>query len=189
MADLTQLISEVKQGDGDAGQRLLLLVYQELRKLAAAKLAREKPGHTLEATALVHEAYLRLVGNEDAGWQNRGHFFAAAAEAMRRILVDHARAKKADKRGGDWQRISFAGLPLASPAPDDLLLLDETLGELTREDPVCGKLVELRYFAGLSVEEAAAALGISAATAYRHWSFARAWLYAQMGLNKTPAVE
>jgi len=188
MPDVTQILNAIDSGDAQAAGDLLPLVYAELRKLAEHRMKAESADHTLEATALVHEAYLRLVGKNDPGWQNRGHFFAAAAEAMRRILVDHARAKHADKRGGDWQRISLAGIaPEALGAPDELLLLDETLRELAKQDPICGKLVELRYFAGLTVEEAAATLGISPATGYRHWAFARAWLHAQMGLaRKSP---
>ena len=181
MPNVTQILHTIDSGDAKAAAELLPLVYEELRKLAQDRMSAEAPDHTLQATALVHEAYIRLVGKNDPGWQNRGHFFAAAAEAMRRILVDHARAKQADKRGGDWQRISLeAAGNLALVASDDVVLLDETLRELTRHDPLGGKLVELRYFAGLSVDEAGAAMGISAATAYRHWSFARAWLHSQM---------
>lgn len=167
MADFTQILQAIDSGDAKAAAELLPLVYAELRNLAEHRMRAESPDHTLEATALVHEAYIRLVGKQDPGWQNRGHFFAAAAEAMRRILVDHARAKNADKRGGDWQRVSLAAVaPEALGAPDELLLLDETLSELAKQDPLCGKLVELRYFAGLTVDEAAATLGIYSATAY-----------------------
>lgn len=181
MSDVTRILSEIESGDPSAAEQLLPLVYDELRKLAAAKLAEEKPGQTLQATALVHEAYLRLADVEKAQhWNSRGHFFGAAAEAMRRILVDHARRKKAEKRGGDHQRVDLENLPLAHIASDDLIQLDETLERLAGEDPLGAKLVELRCFAGLSVEEAAAALQISAATAYRHWAFARAWLHSQM---------
>lgn len=189
MSDVTRILSQIESGDPSAADQLLPLVYEELRKLAAARLAQERPGRTLQATALVHEAYLRLVDGDAAQrWNSRGHFFAAAAEAMRRILVDEARRKKAIKRGGDLHRISLeeAG-QFAEVAPDELIVLDESLQELGRQDPLGGKLVELRYFAGMSMEEAAAVLGISAATAYRHWSFARAWLHCQLGRSdKSP---
>jgi RNA polymerase sigma factor (TIGR02999 family) len=181
MPDVTQILHAIDSGDARAASELLPLVYDELRKLAAARMNGEWAGHTLQATALVHEAYLRLVGDADPGWQNRGHFFAAAAEAMRRILVDYARAKNADKRGGDWDRISLeAAGDLTATPPADVLLIDETLRELSRHDPQSAKLVELRYFGGLSVEEAAAVVGVSTATAYRHWSFARAWIVARI---------
>jgi RNA polymerase sigma factor (TIGR02999 family) len=179
--ELTQFLAAIEQGDPSAAGQLLPLVYGELRKLAEQRMRAESSDHTLQPTALVHEAYIRLVGETDSHWQGRGHFFAAAAIAMRRILVDHARAKQADKRGGDWQRVTLEAVENAQfTSPDDLLLLDETLQELSKQDPVCGKLVELRYFAGLSVEEAAAAIDISTATAYRHWSFAKAWLHARI---------
>jgi RNA polymerase sigma factor (TIGR02999 family) len=164
-------------GRADAGQ-LLPLVYEELRKLAAARLAQEAPGNTLTATALVHEAYLRLVGPQgDARWDNRGHFFAAAAEAMRRILVDAARRKRTEKHGGHRHRVELRDVP-ADPAVADeqLLALDAALTRLAAEDPVAARVVELRHFAGLSIEDAAATLGLSRATAYRHWTYARAWL-------------
>jgi len=180
MPDVTQILQAIDSGDAKAASELLPLVYDELRKLAALRMNGEGAGHTLQATALVHEAYIRLVGKQDPGWQNRGHFFAAAAEAMRRILVDHARATNADKRGGDWERVSLENAGDLS-APDNVLVIDETLCELAALDPLSAKLVELRYFAGLSVEEAAAIAGISTATAYRHWSFARAWIVAQIG--------
>jgi RNA polymerase sigma factor (TIGR02999 family) len=186
MSDVTHILSEIEAGVPAASEKLLPLVYDELRKLAAAKLALEKPGQTLQATALVHDAYIRLVDVEKAQhWNSRGHFFGAAAEAMRRILVDEARRKSAAKRGGGGMRVSLeAAGPVALDAPDEILLLDESLEELGREDPLGGKIVELRYFAGLSVEDAALALGISAATAYRHWSFARAWLHCHIGHSK-----
>jgi len=189
MADVTRILSAIEQGDPTAAEQHLPLVYEELRTLAAQKMAQEKPGQTLQATALVHEAYIRLVDTDKVQhWNSRGHFFAAAAEAMRRIMVDNARHKKAEKQGGDRRRISLdeAG-PLAQVTPDELILLDEALHELGQQDPLGGKLVELRYFAGLSVEEAAAALGISAATGYRHWSFARAWLHCQIGRSRRSA--
>lgn len=182
MHEVTRILSAVEQGDPQAAEQLLPLVYDELRRLAAEKMREEKPGQTLQATALVHEAYIRLVDVEKVQhWNSRGHFFAAAAEAMRRILVDYARRKKAEKRGGDWHRVSLEAAELVAEAPpDELLILDEALQELTAEDPLAGKLVELRYFAGLSCEEAAAIVGVSAATAYRHWSFARAWLHSRI---------
>jgi RNA polymerase sigma factor (TIGR02999 family) len=164
----------------------LPLVYDELRRLAAQKLAQEKPGQTLQATALVHEAYTRLVGGGEAVggerlWESRGHFFAAAAEAMRRILIDRAREKHAAKRGGGRKKLSIDAIDVATRAtPDQLLALDDALAKLAREDPAAGRLVELRYFAGLTVEEAGKALGMSTATAYRHWKYARAWLRSEL---------
>jgi RNA polymerase sigma factor (TIGR02999 family) len=187
--DLTRFLDGIEQGDTGAADLLLPLVYDELRRLAAQRMKAESPDHTLRPTALVHEAYMRLMGNADSHWQSRGHFFAAAAVAMRRILIDHARAKRADKRGGEWQRVGLEAVEnVAIAAPDDLLLLDETLTVLSTRDAVGGKLVELRYFAGLTMEEAAEALGIfSSATAYRHWSFARAWLHSQISRDQTKA--
>src|SRR6476659_5762100 len=181
MSDVTRILSQIEQGDPQAAERLLPLVYDELRKLAAAKLAQEKPGQTLQATALVHEAYVRLVGTQDPGWNSRGHFFAAAAEAMRRILVDSARRKRRPKHGGDRRRLGLDSLAL--PVEDrfhDLLALDEALDELARREPLKAELVKLRYFAGLSIEEAAACLGIAPITAKRYWAVARAWLYAAL---------
>ena len=183
MSAVTQILSAIEQGDPHAAEQLLPLVYDELRKLAAAKLAQEKPGQTLEATALVHEAYLRLVDVEKAGhWDSRGHFFAAAAEAMRRILIDAARAKASHKRGGGaWKRIDLNRADLVShAAPDDLLILDDTLEKLARSDAQAAQLVKLRFFAGLSVEQAADLLGLSRSTAYERWTFARAWLYSEL---------
>jgi RNA polymerase sigma factor (TIGR02999 family) len=182
MSDVTRILKSIEDGDPQAADELLPLVYDELRKLAAAKMAHEKPGQTLQATALVHDAYIRLVDIEKAQhWNSRGHFFAAAAEAMRRILVDSARTKQSKKRGGDWHRVSLdqAG-QLKSVDADQLLLLDDALEQLRKNDDLGARLVELRYFAGLSVEEAAEAIGIAAATAYRHWSFARAWLHCRI---------
>ncbi len=178
MSDVTQILSQIEQGDPQAVEKLLPLVYDELRKLAAAKFAMEKPGQTLQATALVHDAYLRLVDVEQAQhWNSRGHFFGAAAEAMRRILVESSRQKQRLKRGGDWQRLSLtAADPAAQSPPVDVLALDEALTDLDREHPQKAQLVKLRYFAGLTLDEAAAALGISTATADRHWRYARAWL-------------
>jgi RNA polymerase sigma factor (TIGR02999 family) len=182
MSDVTHILSAIEQGDPHAAAQLLPLVYEELRKLAAQKMAQETPGQTLQATGLVHEAYLRLVDVEQAQhWNSRGHFFAAAAEAMRRILIDCAREKLAVKRGGDRKRVPLATIdPPAGTPPEDLLALDEALEQLTRLDPTAGQLVKLRYFAGLSVEQAAASLNLATATAYRHWTFARAWLHRQV---------
>jgi RNA polymerase sigma factor (TIGR02999 family) len=178
MSEVTRILSAIEAGDPSAAEDLLPLIYDELRQLAAQKLALEKPGQTLQATALVHEAYLRLVGNSDERhWNSRGHFFAAAAQAMRNILVDNARRKRREKHGGGRQRLA---LDEALPAPPDdadaLLALDEALSRLAAEDPEAARIVQVRYFAGLSVEEAAQALGISRAHAYRQWTFARAWL-------------
>src|SRR5438067_2339178 len=179
MAAVTQLLDAAAAGDPSAAAELLPLVYDELRKLAAARLAAENPGQTLQPTALVHEAYLRLVGDQE--FDGRGHFFAAAAEAMRRILVDNARRKRAEKHGGGRLRHDAAELPLAAPAPaDDLVALDEALDRLAAADPQKAELVKLRYFAGLTIEQAAAALDISPATAKRHWAYARAWLYRRV---------
>jgi RNA polymerase sigma factor (TIGR02999 family) len=182
MSEVTRILSAIEQGDPEAGEELLPLVYDALRKLAAQKMAQEAPGQTLQATALVHEAYLRLVDVETAQhWKSRGHFFAAAAEAMRRILIDRAREKLALKRGGEWKRVPLEEVePAAGTPPEDLLALDEALQQLTSLDPTAGKMVKLRYFAGLSVDQAAAALGVAVPTAYRHWSFARAWLHSQI---------
>jgi RNA polymerase sigma factor (TIGR02999 family) len=168
-------------------KRLWPLVYDELRRLAAQKLAQEKTSQTLQPTALVHEAYLRLQGSGDAtqcgeqGWDSPGHFFAAAAEAMRRILIDRARKKRSAKRGGGSKRIDIDAIDLATQAtPDQLLAVDDALAKLTREDPAAARLVELRYFAALTVDEAGKALGMSTATAYRHWKYARAWLHSEL---------
>jgi RNA polymerase sigma factor (TIGR02999 family) len=185
VADVTQILSAIEAGDPGAAAELLPLVYDELRKLAAARLAEEKPGQTLQPTALVHEAYLRLVGGDAAlQWDGRGHFFAAAAEAMRRILVDDARRRQARKRGGGMRRVDLdATAPAAPPdesAADDLLALDEALRQFEAEEPLRARLVKLRYFAGLSIPEAAAALGVSVATAKRHWVYARSWLYGKV---------
>jgi RNA polymerase sigma factor (TIGR02999 family) len=180
MSQVTCILSAIEQGDPSAAGQLLPLVYDELRKLAARKLAREKPGQTLQATALVHEAYLRLVGGqEERSYRDRSHFFAAAATAMRRILIERARRKLTRKRGGDLQRQPLEAI--AAPEPDEeLLALDEALDRLAEIDPKKAKLVELRYFAGLTSEPAAAVRGISATTADRHWAYARAWLQAEV---------
>jgi RNA polymerase sigma factor (TIGR02999 family) len=190
MSDVTQILSAIEQGDPHAAEQLLPLVYRELRRLAAHKLAQEQPGQTLEPTALVHEAYLRLVDTEKARrWNSRGHFFAAAAEAMRRILIDSARRKQAEKHGGGRQRADFAQAEAVAAAPsEDLLALDEALGRLTQHDSAAGQLAKLRYFAGLSVGQAAEALGLSRSNAYRLWTFARAWLRCQLaGDRQDPA--
>ena len=180
MSDVTRILSEIQAGDPSAADQLLPLVYNELRKLAAAKLAKEKSGNTLQATALVHEAYLKLVGGETPrSYQGRSHFFGSAATAMRQILVDNARAKLAEKRGGDRERKPLDDLAVAKP-DEELLALHEALDELAIQDPVKAKLVELRYFAGLTGDQAAAVLGISTSTADRHWVFARAWLQAKV---------
>jgi RNA polymerase sigma factor (TIGR02999 family) len=178
MTEVTQLLTALDRGDPHAAAQLLPLVYDELRRLAAARLAAEPSGHTLEPTALVHEAYLRLVGTPGSDqWDHRGHFFAAAAEAMRRILVDGARRKATTRRGGTRQRQALDPEAAAMPEPrEDLLALDAALDQLAAEDPLKADLVKLRYFAGLSLAEAAAALGLSERTAGRHWAFARAWL-------------
>jgi len=188
MSEITQVLDDVRQGKAGAAAELLPLVYDELRKLAATKLARETPGQTLDATALVHEAYVRLVASEgreapDSAQQfdHRGHFFAAAAEAMRRILVENARKKKAEKHGGGLQRHDAAEVPIAAPEPaEDLVALDEALDKLAEIDPAKAELVKLRYFAGLTIEQAADALDISAATAKRYWAYSRAWLFQQI---------
>jgi RNA polymerase sigma factor (TIGR02999 family) len=178
MSDVTQILSAIEQGDPHAAEQLLPLVYDELRKLAAQKLAQEAPGQTLQATALVHDAYLRLVDVQKAQqWNSRGHFFAAAAEAMRRILIDNARRKRRPKHGGDRQRVDLDEVLAAADPHEDLLALDEALTRLAEQEPVKAELVKLRYFAGLSLEEAATCLGISPATAKRYWAVARAWLF------------
>jgi RNA polymerase sigma factor (TIGR02999 family) len=182
MNEVTRILSAIDQGDTRASEQLLPLVYGELRKLAAARLAREKPGQTLQATALVHEAYLRLVGPDGGrGWDGRGHFFAAAAEAMRRILVENARRKQAAKAGGGRERVDLADAELAIEGPRlDLLALDEALAALEAKDKRKADLIKLRYFAGLTTEEAAHALGISASTADNDWAYARSWLRIAM---------
>jgi RNA polymerase sigma factor (TIGR02999 family) len=178
MSEVTQILSAIQQGDPHAAEQLLPLVYAELRKLAAQRLARETPGQTLQATALVHEVYLRLVDAEQARhWNGRGHFFAAAAEAMRRILIDDARRKRRPKHGGDRRRVELADVLPAAPPHHDLLALDEALTRLAEQEPAKAELVKLRFYAGLSLAEAAACLGISPATAKRHWAVARAWLF------------
>lgn len=183
MPDVTRLLDAAAAGDPAAAADLLPLVYAELRKLAAQRIVQEKPGQTLQATALVHEAYLRLVGGgQSQDWNGRGHFFAAAAEAMRRILVESARRKKTEKHGGQRQRIDFSQAePMTQADPDAVLDLDEALTILAGEDPEAAAVAKLRLFVGLSVEEAAQALSTSRANAYRQWAYARAWLHARLG--------
>jgi RNA polymerase sigma factor (TIGR02999 family) len=182
MNELTRILSGIEQGDPHAAEQLLPLVYDELRKLAAQKLAQEKPGQTLEATALVHEAYLRLVGPDPLQhWDNRRHFFAAAAEAMRRILIDKVRDKRRLKRGGGWQRLRLDQFSLSvSEPPEEFLALDEAVTKLAEEDARCAELVKLRLFAGLTLSEAAVSIGIARRTADRWWAFARSWLYEEL---------
>jgi RNA polymerase sigma factor (TIGR02999 family) len=181
VSDVTRILSAIEHGDPHAAGELLPLVYQELRQLAAQKLAHEVPGQTLQPTALVHEAYLRLVGAEhESPWDNRGHFFAAAAEAMRRILVDNARRKQCQKHGGGRRRVPLAEFHRITESPQDLLDLDNALTRLAAEEPAKAQLVQLRFFAGLSTPEAAAALGISVATAERWWAYARTWLFSEL---------
>jgi RNA polymerase sigma factor (TIGR02999 family) len=184
MSDVTRILNALERGDGKATDELLPLVYEELRLLAAQKLSHEAPGQTLQATALVHEAYLRLVGDAPHSWNSRGHFFSAAAEAMRRILVENARRKNSGKRGGGQRRVdldeSEASCP-TSPDPESLIALDEALRRLSQVDAAKAEVVKLRYFAGLTIEQTAASLGISPATAKRLWTYARAWLIREMG--------
>ncbi len=176
MSDVTQILQALSD-DSTTAEELMPLVYEELRLLAASKMAKESPGHTLQATALVHEAWLHIT-NGGQEFKNRSHFFSAAAEAMRRILVDNARRKKAVKRGGDMERVAFDGIDVVADADDEeLLAVHEVLGTLEKEDPLIAELVKLRFFAGMNIDEAALSLEISRSTAKRHWSFARAWLY------------
>jgi RNA polymerase sigma factor (TIGR02999 family) len=182
MSDVTRILSAIEQGDQHAAEQLLPLIYDELRKLAAQKLAQEMPGQTLQATALVHEAYLRLVdGDKAAPWNSRGHFFAAAAEAMRRILVDQARKKNSLKHGGGLERVPLDEVEIGSPQPTlDLLAVNDALEKLERLDKASAGLVKLRFYAGLTLSQAADALGISCSTADRQWAYARAWLHAEL---------
>ena len=182
MADVTQILSAIEQGDPHAARELLPLVYDELRKLAAVRMAAEASEHTLQATALVHEAYVRLVdGARAQHWDSRGHFFAAAAEAMRRILINRARDRTRQKRGGGWKRIDLDQFAAIDAVADEhLLALDDALNQLSTEDRACAELVKLRFFAGLTVDEAATALGVSRRTADRYWAYARAWLYDRL---------
>jgi RNA polymerase sigma factor (TIGR02999 family) len=183
MSDVTRILHKIDEGDPEATEKLLPVVYDELRRLASQRLANESPGQTLQATALVHEAYLRLVDTErQQKWDSRGHFFAAAAEAMRRILVENARRKGRIKHGGQQQRVELQDdQPMAETPSEDLLALDEALANFEREQPDKAQLIKLRYFAGLTEEQAAEAMGISRATASRYWTFGRAWLYKEIG--------
>jgi RNA polymerase sigma factor (TIGR02999 family) len=187
MSDVTHILQAIENGDPRAANELLPLVYQELRRLATHKMAQEAPGHTLQPTALVHEAWLHLGGDKQPSWQNRAHFFGAAAEAMRRILVDRARQKKALKRGGDLARVDLDAVELPSPMPDDeLLALDEALDRLATVDTRAAEMVKLCFFVGLTQEEAARELGVSLSTAERVWGFARSWLLREMNNKREP---
>ena len=184
MSELTVILGQIEPGDARAADRLLPLVYDELRKLAGQKLARENPGQTLQATALVHEAWLRLGGDQQPAWENRAHFFAAAAEAMRRILIDNARRKLAARHGGNLERVPLDGLELAAGVDDgQLLAVHEALDRLAAHDTVKAELVKLRFFVGLTIDQAAKVLGLSEPTAKRYWAYARAWLYREIGKN------
>lgn len=181
MSDITRILIAIEQGDARAVDELLPLVYEELRRLAAQKMSKERPGQTLQATALVHEAYIRLVGSDDRDWRGKTHFFAAAAEAMRRILIENARRKQRLKRGGPRQKIDLENADIVIEGPsDDIIALDEALANLALEDPVKADLVKLRYFAGLTIEQTAKILNISRATADRYWSYSRAWLFDEI---------
>ena len=184
MNEVTRIINAIEQGDPRATEKLLPLVYEELRLLAAQKMAREKPGQTLQATALVHEAYLRLVGEQAQDWKSRTYFFGAAAEAMRRILIDNARRKKRLKRGGQLQRVDIDRVSLGDdpvgPSTDELIALDDALAKLHGEDSTKAEIIKLRYFAGLNVDQTAKVLGVSPKTVKRHWAYARAWLLCEM---------
>ncbi|MBN2593010.1 MAG: sigma-70 family RNA polymerase sigma factor [Sedimentisphaerales bacterium] len=184
MSDVTRILNAIERGETKAADELLPLVYEELRLLAAQKMSHELPGHTLQATALVHEAYIRLIGEEAQNWKSRGHFFTAAAEAMRRILIDNARRKKSIKHGGGHQRVDLDKDVLKyddDPSADDLIALDEALHRLAENDPVKSEVVKLRFFAGLNIEQTAEILGISPMTAKRYWAYARAWLLREIG--------
>ncbi len=181
VSDVTRILDRVQQGEAEAAEELLPLVYEELRKLAGAKMANEAPGQTLQPTALVHEAWLKLVGTGHQHWNNRGHFFAAAAEAMRRILIDRARKRRRERHGHGLKRVDLDQVDVAITTDDELLVrVDEALEQLATEAPEKAAVVKLRFFAGLSIPTAAEALGISVATANRHWNYARAWLFAEL---------
>lgn len=194
VTEVTRILDQIEQGDPSAAEQLLPLVYDELRKLAATKLAQESPGQTLQATALVHEAYLRLVAAgspdrpETQHWDGRRHFFAAAAEAMRRILINRARDRRRLKRGGGWRRLHLDHIDFSvAEPPDELLALDDALEKLAHEDPACAELVKLRFFAGLTLDDAAKTLGVARRTADRYWAFARSWLYAALRKDEEAA--
>jgi RNA polymerase sigma factor (TIGR02999 family) len=181
MSNVNRILTAIEQGDALAADELLPIVYEELRRLAAQKMSKEQPGQTLQATALVHEAYIRLIGSDDRDWQGKTHFFAAAAEAMRRILIENARRKHRLKHGGVRQRIDLVNVDIVTEVPSkDIVALDEALSKLAQEDPVKADLVKLRYFAGLTIEQSANILNISRATADRYWSYCRAWLFDEI---------
>ncbi len=187
--DVTQLLRNLSAGDSSAVDQLLPIVYNELRRLAGGYLRQERVGHTLQPTALVHEAYLRMVDQTRVEWQNRAHFFGVAAQMMRRILVDHARAHAAEKRGGEFERVSLdAAFAASLERSEELIAVDDALKSLAALDPLKSRLVELRFFAGLSIEETAEVLGVSVATANRHWRMARAWLYGQLNRGGSAAA-
>jgi RNA polymerase sigma factor (TIGR02999 family) len=189
VSDFTMILQQIEQGDAQAATRLLPLVYDELRQLAAQKMARENPGQTLQATALVHEAWLRLGGDQQTAWQNRAHFFGAAAEAMRRILVENARRKKRLKHGGQLERVNADDVDIPSPMPDeDLLAMDEALDRLAEVDSRAAEVVKLCFFVGLTQEQAARELNVSVATIERTWAFARAWLFREMQKQRNPSA-
>lgn len=190
MKDITRILSQIDQGNRSDAEKLLPLVYDELRKLATAKLVNEKPGQTLQATALVHEAYIRIVDKDAGEWNSRGHFFGAAANAMRRIIVENARRKQRIRHGGEWKRSDQDPVDIACALPDaDVLALDEALERLQKDDPFKAQLIQLRFFAGLTNEQAADSLNVSPATAKRHWRFARAWLYREIRGGDEDSVE
>lgn len=183
MTDVTRILNAIEQGDAQAADELLPLIYEELRVLAAQKLSHERPGQTLQATALVHEAYIRLVKGGDQDWQSRGHFFKAAAEAMRRILIENARRKRTSKRGGDQKRVGLSESILTGKdytALDEIIALDEALEKLERKEQLKADLIKLRFYAGLTIEQSAKSLGISLTTAKTHWAYARAWLLREV---------
>ena len=186
LSDITRILDSIEHGDPKAADELLPLVYGELRKLAAARMANEAPNQTLQPTALVHEAWLRLVGNDNPQFANRAHFFSAAAEAMRRILIDKARRKRAVRHGGDQQRVDIEGVEVTAPADDELLAVNEALDKLASQNQTEAELVKLRYFVGMTIDEAAQVLNISARTADNYWAHARAWLFREIKAGQKP---